>query len=357
MNRFLRQTILPGFEGEGQEKLSKAKVLVVGAGGLGCPALLYLAAMGVGTIGIADGDRVTESNLNRQVLFGSNDIGQSKAHRAVEYLTAQYPDVQFCAYPEYLSTANALDTIEQYDLVIDGSDNFPTRYMINDACVLLEKPLVMGAIYQYEGQVAVFNYGSNPVNYRHIYPNPPKPDEVPNCHEAGVLGVLPGIIGTLQAAEAVKVITGLGVPLSNKMLFYNLKTSEFYEIEIAPASLPTTAPVDKAAFRLMDYAITCETVAVLTWKRALEVAREAGAILIDVREKDEVPRINFNHLQMPISEAIDPDSLAVYDCLLLFCQTGIRSRIMAESLQQQFPEKKIYSIEGGIMHATSPVNL
>ncbi|HET7361891.1 MAG TPA: HesA/MoeB/ThiF family protein, partial [Salinimicrobium sp.] len=203
MSRFERQKILPEFGSEGQQKLSTAKVLVIGAGGLGCPALLYLAAAGVGTIGIADGDSISESNLNRQTLFGHNDIGKAKAETAAGILQEKYPDINFQVIPHFLTSENALEVLENYDLVLDGSDNFGTRYMINDACVLLGIPLIMGAIYQYEGQLSVFNYGENPVSYRDIYPVPPKANEIPNCSETGVLGVLPGIIGNLQAAETI----------------------------------------------------------------------------------------------------------------------------------------------------------
>ena len=164
MSRFDRQKILPGFGAEGQEKLSAAKVLVVGAGGLGCPALLYLAAAGVGTIGIADGDSISESNLNRQTLFGQAHISKPKAETAAAILKDKYPDIQFEVIPHYLTAENTAEIIKRYDLVLDGTDNFGTRYMINDICVLLKKPLVMGAIYQYEGQLAVFNFGENPIN-------------------------------------------------------------------------------------------------------------------------------------------------------------------------------------------------
>ena len=232
MSRFERQTILPDFGPEGQQKLLEAKVLVLGAGGLGCPALLHLCAAGVGTIGIVDGDALSESNLNRQTLFGHSHIGLPKAQTAAQLLREKYPDISYQVIPHFLSNTNTLDLLSGYDLVLDGTDNFPTRYMINDACSLMNIPLIMGAIYKYEGQVSVFNYGDNPVNYRDLYPEPPQSHEIPNCSETGVLGVLPGLIGTLQATEAIKLITGIGSVLSNKMLFYNLKTSGFYEVAI-----------------------------------------------------------------------------------------------------------------------------
>src|SRR5699024_9988784 len=181
MSRFKRQITLPNFGKKGQQKLAEANVLVVGAGGLGCPALLYLAAAGVGTIGIADGDYVSESNLNRQILFGQNDIEKPKAETAAKALQAKYPDINFRLHPYYLTSQNTLTILENYDLVVDGSDNFGTRYMISDACFLSDIPHIMGAIYQYEGQVGVFNIGEDPVSYRDMYLNQPKTDAIPNC--------------------------------------------------------------------------------------------------------------------------------------------------------------------------------
>ena len=213
MDRFERQVILPGFGPEGQAKLKHASVLVIGAGGLGCPALLYLAAAGVGRICVVDGDVVALSNLNRQVLFGQQDLGKNKAEAAVRYFQEKYNDIQWKAIPEFISVENAQELIIHYDVVVDGSDNFPTRYLVNDACVLLKKPLVFGAIYQYEGQVSVFNQGPGSCNYRDMYPQPPAANEIPNCAETGVLGVVPGIIGSLMALEVIKVLTGLGKPL------------------------------------------------------------------------------------------------------------------------------------------------
>ena len=227
MDRFERQVILPGFGQEGQAKLKQASVLVIGAGGLGCPVLLYLAAAGVGRIAVVDGDVISQSNLNRQVLYGENDLGKNKAETAIRYFQEKYSDIQWTAIPEFITVDNAQAFIFHYDLVIDGSDNFPTRYLVNDACVLLKKPLVYGSIYQHEGQVSVFNVGSHPCNYRDVFPSPPAPQEIPNCAETGVLGVLPGIIGNLMALEAIKVLSGLGKPLSNKLLLFNSLDTQF----------------------------------------------------------------------------------------------------------------------------------
>jgi len=220
--RYQRQIILPDFGQEGQQKLLKAKILVIGAGGLGCPVLQYLAAAGVGTIGIVDDDVVAINNLHRQVLYSADDLGLSKAKRAAQILDQLNPGIRIIPYSERLTAQNALILFDEFDTIIDCTDNFSTRYMINDACVLMNKPLVYGAISRFEGQVAVFNFMRNgsdeAVNYRDLFPNPPREDEVLNCAEAGVLGPLAGIIGTMMANETIKLITGIGEPLANQLL-------------------------------------------------------------------------------------------------------------------------------------------
>ena len=206
--RYTRQTILKGFGPEGQQKLAEAKVLVVGAGGLGVPVLTYLNAMGVGKIGIVDNDVVSITNLHRQVLYAQSDVGQSKVMAALVKLKAQNPATNLVVYNSFLDTKNALEIVAEYDVVVDTSDNFPTRYLVNDACVILKKPFIYGALHGYEGQVSVFNYQGGPT-YRCLFPKMPMENEVPNCNEHGVLGIIPGIIGNLQALETVKVITGI----------------------------------------------------------------------------------------------------------------------------------------------------
>lgn len=360
MSRFDRQHILPGFGREGQDKLSQAKVLVVGAGGLGCPALLHLAAAGVGTIAIADGDCVSESNLNRQTLFGQNDIGKPKAETAAAALEHKYPGIQFDVIPNYLTPENCIEFITSYDLVLDGSDNFGTRYMVNDACVLLKKPLIMGAIYQYEGQLAVFNYGREPINYRDIYPDLPTAHEVPNCSETGVLGVLPGIIGTLQAAEAIKLLSGLGTVLTNKVMFYNLKTCSFYEVRVKPNSgSRKNIPENEEAFSKTGYDVTCGLAENISWEKALDWSRNLErSKLIDIRELNEEPVFDRSGIEkIPMGQvADDPQQLRSVEHILLFCKSGQRSMKLAEQLKNIFPEKKIFSIEGGILHSSSPFN-
>src|SRR5215213_7386593 len=223
--RYNRHIIIPGFGLEAQQKLKEAKVLVIGSGGLGSPGLLYLAAAGVGTIGIVDFDVVDDSNLQRQVLFGVTEIGKPKVEAAKQRLQALNPHINIVVYNTQLTSKNALDLIKQYDVVADGTDNFPTRYLVNDASVLAGKPNVYASIFQFEGQVSVFNYtnknGELGPNYRDLYPTPPPPGLVPSCAEGGVLGVLPGIIGSLQASEVIKVITGIGETLSGRFFIFD----------------------------------------------------------------------------------------------------------------------------------------
>ncbi len=350
MERFERQVILPGFGPEGQSRLRRASVLVIGAGGLGCPVLLYLAAAGVGKIGLMDGDTVSASNLNRQVLFGEKDLGKSKVGTAAAYFRNKYSDLRIIGIPEFISVENALEIIPDYDLVIDGSDNFPTRYLVNDACVLLGKPLVFGAIYQHEGQVSVFNLGENSCNYRDLYPKMPTSEEIPNCSETGVLGVLPGIIGNLMALEAIKVLSGFGKPLKNSVLFFNSLSSQTYEVEISPNPESKEAmPASFASFEIMDYELACEGIKQLTWSEAMQKMNHDVAF-VDVREPGEMPPLECTGLmKIPLSALPDQfDRLEDSEEVLFFCQSGIRSQKAAQQLQEAFPDKRIYSIRGGI---------
>lgn len=350
MSRFERQIILPGFGIEGQQKLKNSKVLQVGAGGLGCPVLIYLAAAGVGKIGVMDGDEVSISNLNRQVLYGEKDLGKPKVEAVYSYFKGKYSDIQIEAIPEFISVGNALEIIAEYDLVIDGSDNFPTRYLVNDACVLLGKPLVFGAIYQHEGQVSVFNLGENGLNYRDLYPQMPAAKEIPNCSETGVLGVLPGIIGNLMALEVIKVLTDFGTPLKNRVLFFNSRSSQTYEVEIAAnPNSGSSIPNSFQAFEQMDYELACEGIKQLTWDEAMG-KMGMDIAFVDVREPGELPPLECTGLiKIPLSTLANRLSqLEDADEVLFFCQSGIRSQKAAEQLQNEFPEKRIYSIKGGI---------
>ncbi|MGG6268080.1 molybdopterin-synthase adenylyltransferase MoeB [Leptolyngbya sp. AN03gr2] len=248
--RYSRHIILPEVGLDGQKKLKAASVLCVGTGGLGSPLLLYLAAAGIGRIGIVDFDVVDSSNLHRQIIHGTSWVGKPKIESAKQRILEINPTCQVDLYETRLSSENALQIAEPYDLVIDGTDNFPTRYLVNDVCVLLNKPNVYGSIFRFEGQATVFNYEGGP-NYRDLYPEPPPPGLVPSCAEGGVLGVLCGIIGTIQATEAVKIILGQGNTLSGRLLLYNALEMKFRELKLRPN------PVRPVIEKLVDYEEFC----------------------------------------------------------------------------------------------------
>jgi adenylyltransferase/sulfurtransferase len=255
--RYSRHFLLPEIGEAGQEKLLKAKVLLIGAGGLGSPAALYLAAAGVGTLGILDDDVVDDSNLQRQILHSTDTIGVHKVDSATERLIGLNPDVTVIGHRERLTKENALRIFKDYDIIVDGSDNFATRYLVNDACVILEKPNIHGSIFRFEGQVTVFDAEHGPC-YRCLFPDPPPPDLAPNCAEAGVLGVLPGVIGILQATETVKLIAGIGNPLTGRLLHYDALETTFRELRLEkdPACpvCGSAEPVDLATIEYTDVA-------------------------------------------------------------------------------------------------------
>ncbi|MBB5647520.1 HesA/MoeB/ThiF family protein [Pedobacter cryoconitis] len=358
--RYQRQILLKDFGSAGQQKLFKAKVLVIGAGGLGCPVLQYLAAAGIGTLGIVDHDLVELSNLHRQILYTVADVGLSKASCAAERLKKFNPEITIIPYQVQLTNQNAVSILNEFDIVIDGSDNFPTRYMINDACVLLNKPLIYGALSESEGQVAIFNVAGIDgvkVNYRDVFPTAPQPGEVLNCSEAGVLGVLPGIIGTMQASEAIKLISGVGMPLINKMIIYNLYSGETYKLKLSPAdSGETTLPVSLEAFAQMDYQWFCgikqQTGEVKEMSPAEfnKVKQEEGFTIIDVREPDELPVASgFDYISLPLSVLRKQIPPLEGKKIILFCHSGIRSIIAGELLLEAYPDKEFYSLKGGVL--------
>lgn len=248
--RYSRHLILPEVGLEGQKRLKAARVLCIGTGGLGSPLLLYLAAAGIGHLGIVDFDIVDSSNLQRQVIHGTSWVGKPKIESAKNRILEINPRCQVELYPTRLSAANALDIVEKYDIVVDGTDNFPTRYLVNDACVLLNKPNVYGSIFRFEGQATVFNYQDGP-NYRDLYPEPPPPGLVPSCAEGGVLGILPGIIGVIQATETIKIILGQGTTLSGRLLLFNALEMKFRELRLRPN------PVRPVITKLIDYEEFC----------------------------------------------------------------------------------------------------
>ena len=354
--RYHRQVILPEFGEEGQQKLLEAKILVIGAGGLGCPALQYLAAAGAGIIGIVDDDVVALNNLHRQVLYSVNDIGLSKAKRAAYILQQLNPEIKIISYNQRLATQNALTLIGDFDIIIDGTDNFSTRYMINDACVLLNKPLVYGAISQFEGQVSVFeNKNESDVNYRDIFPDPPKDGEVLNCAEAGVLGILPGIIGTMMANETIKLITGIGEPLTGQLFTYNALNNQVYTLHLsARKETRSLIPKNKKEFLQIDYEWLCASPvqqAEIDSDIFNGMVAKGNIDVIDVRELHEMPAVNeFNHIRIPLAQLADNTSLIRSDTVIAFCQSGKRSLQAANILSGIFGDrKKIYSLRGGIV--------
>jgi sulfur-carrier protein adenylyltransferase/sulfurtransferase len=341
-NRYHRQEILKGFGKQSQQLLSAAKVLVIGAGGLGCPVLQYLAAAGVGTLGIADDDVVNLTNLHRQVLFHESDIGKRKAEVAALKLTSMNTSISCKAYSQYVGLENVLGLLDGYDVVVDCTDNFPSRYLINDACVNQGLPLVWGAVSEYEGQVAVFNWqGSG--NYRDIFPDMPAAGEVANCAEAGVLGVLPGVIGSMQAIEVIKLITGIGTPLVNQLLTYRALDNQFLMLSYEPAKNDTTKVFGSRSYEQ----ICAPTPTQLDWEEFVQLMREDDVTLIDVRDLHEEPEIRaFKHLRVPLYELDELLADISTGKIIFVCQTGMRS--MQASLLAAEKGVKAFSLKGGI---------
>jgi molybdopterin/thiamine biosynthesis adenylyltransferase/rhodanese-related sulfurtransferase len=360
-SRYARHLILPEFGLEGQQRLKAARVLVVGAGGLGSPMLLYLAAAGVGTIGIVDFDRVEDSNLQRQVLFGTGDIGQSKAQAAKARILDLNPHIAVQVYEEALTVENALQLISDYDVVADGTDNFQTRYLVNDACVLLGKVNVYASIFRFDGQVSVFNGlladGSRGPNYRDLYPTPPPPGTVPSCAEGGVLGVLPGIVGTLQASEVIKVCAGIGEPLIGRLLLLEALEMQFRTLKIRkdptnPISgeRPTqTGLIDYDQFCGLPPAGTAPSINVQTLRQWREEGKPYQ--LIDVREPSEYAVNDMGGHFIPLGEVLMRQSEIVHDrAVVVHCRSGKRSQAAIAQLQATHPDwTHLYNLEGGIL--------
>ena len=353
--RYHRQIILDGFGAAAQQRLYDAHVLVIGAGGLGCPALQYLVGAGVGHIGIIDDDSISLSNLHRQILYNTEDIGKLKVVVAAERLQLLNPEINITPYPERLTKNNILNIIKAYDFILDGTDNFESRYLVNDACALLKKPLVFAAVSAFEGQLAVFNVAGEKnaaTNYRDLFPIPPSSGEIPNCEANGVLGVLPGIIGSMAAAEIIKLIAGIGDPLINQLLHYNLLSHKQYVLNISPADnylLPKTEP----EFLAMDYDnnASSESYSEIDVQKMQVLQQEPATILIDVREEHEYPMLDKGvYKQIPMS-AFQAFLSTTVDAknIVLICQHGIRSVAAAELLHGKYGgTKNIYSLKGGI---------
>jgi len=354
--RYNRQVILDGFGEASQLLLTKASVLVIGAGGLGCPAVQYLAAAGIGHLGIVDDDTISLSNLHRQVLFSTEDVGKLKVDVARERLLKMNSEIEVISHPIRLQKSNILDIFRSYDFILDGTDNFATRYLINDACALLGKPLIFAAVSAFEGQLAIFNVPDEKgqrTNYRDLFPIPPEPGEIKNCEENGVLGVLPGVIGTMAAAETIKLITGIGRTLINKLLHYNLLHMEQYEMNISPAN-NYTLPKTEDDFLNMNYTDSCERTLGYTEIDITELFKlreEASTLLVDVRERHEFPLLDDQiYTNIPMSELAAFLETAIQAKNIIFiCQQGIRSVTAAELLQEKYgATKNIYSLKGGI---------
>ena len=255
--RYSRHIILPDVGGAGQKKLLKAKVLLVGAGGLGSPTAMYLAAAGVGTLGIVEFDRVDLSNLQRQLLHRTQDVGRPKIDSAEDTINALNPDVKVVKHQVVLDSTNVMEIIKDYDIVVNGTDNFPTRYLVNDACVFAKKPLVDGSIFMFEGQATVFDAANGGPCYRCLFPTPPPPGEVPSCQEAGVLGVLPGIIGSIEAIEVIKLILGKGDSLKGRLLLFDALAMEFREMQVQKDPSCPVCGDDPTITELIDYEQFC----------------------------------------------------------------------------------------------------
>jgi len=352
--RYSRHLLLPEVGLEGQRRLRAARVLLIGAGGLGSPAALYLAAAGVGTLGLVDFDRVDLTNLQRQILHGTSAVGRPKLDSAAERIGDLNPGVSVRGHPVRLSRDNALAIIGEYDIVVDGSDNFPTRYLVNDACVMLHRPYVYGSIFRFEGQASVFATDRNPC-YRCLYPEPPPPGMVPTCAEGGVLGVLPGVIGSIQALEAIKLILGAGESLAGRLLLFDALQLRFRELRLKRDPACPVCGDSPTIHELIDYEAFCglgpaegDAEVSATQLRA-ERAAERPMTLVDVREPHEwaVRRIDGATL-IPLGEL--PGRLGELDTRLpvvAYCQRGTRSRRAADILRAAgFAD--VRSLTGGI---------
>jgi len=361
LTRYSRHLVLPEVGIKGQEKIRQARILIVGAGGLGSPAALYLAAAGIGTIGIVDFDKVEENNLQRQIIHTSKNIGTKKTESAKSSINNLNPNVKVETYNEKLNSKNALEIIKKYDVVIDGSDNFPTRYLVNDACVLLKKPNVYGSIFRFEGHTSVFNY-DGPC-YRCLFPNPPSRDAVPSCAEAGVLGVLPGIIGTIQATEALKIIMGIGETLSGRFLVYDALSMKFRELKLGKNRNCPICGESPRIKELIDYEEFCNMkeeeeksleeneISVRQMKKMIDDHEDF--ILIDVREEPEWDICKIEGAKLiPLSQIIkgdigDLETIERDRKIVLHCHTGARSAETLNILRSK-GFKNLKNLVGGI---------
>lgn len=362
---YSRHLTIPEIGVEGQKKLKAGKVLAIGTGGLGAPMLQYLAAAGVGTIGIVDFDKVEASNLHRQILFGTSDIGRPKVEVAKERLQEINPHITIETYETRLTSENALEIIKNYDVVADGTDNFPTRYLINDATVMLDKPNVHGSIFQFEGQISVFNYtdknGDRGPNYRDLFPEPPPPGLVPDCAEAGVLGVLPGIIGSLQASEVIKILAGIGEPLAGKLFLFDALNFRTQSVSIKKNKDNPLTGENPAITELIDYEVFCgvggngrdeedevSEITVQEFKTLLD--RGEDVQVIDVREPHEYDIAHIGGELIPLNTILDNAGKISRDTkVVVHCKAGTRSAKAIRQLQEKYGFDNLYNLQGGIL--------
>jgi adenylyltransferase/sulfurtransferase len=357
--RYSRHLIMPEVALDGQKKLKAAKVLTVGTGGLGSPLALYLAAAGIGTIGIVDFDVVDESNLQRQIIHGTSDVGRPKVESARDKIKDINPNVEVRVHEEALTSENALEIFADYDVIVDGTDNFPTRYLVNDACVLLGKPNVYGSIFRFEGQASVFWAEEGPC-YRCLYPEPPPPGLVPSCAEGGVLGILPGAIGVVQATEAVKLILGIGEPLIGRLMLYDALGMSFREMKLRKDPGCPICGENPTVTELIDYEEFCgipqanavaqengvPEITVKELKQKMEAGEDIN--VLDVRESHEYEVANIGVKLVPLGEL--PRRLAEFDQnenFAIHCKTGGRSA-KAVKLLQDAGFGNVYNVKGGI---------
>jgi sulfur-carrier protein adenylyltransferase/sulfurtransferase len=360
VQRYSRHLIMPEVGMEGQLKLKRARVLTIGTGGLGAPLGLYLAAAGVGHLGLVDFDVVDNSNLQRQVTFTTADVGKSKSEAAKARLSALNPSIEIVSYETRLTSDNALELFRDYDIIVDGTDNFPTRFLVNDACVLLGKPNVYGSIFRFEGQATVFGYPGGPC-YRCLYPEPPPPGLVPSCAEGGVLGVLPGIVGSIQAMESIKLILGTGEPLVGRLLLFDALAMRFRELKLKRNPECPMCGDHRTITKLIDYEEFCgirgEEAPAMT-DGMLEISatelkarqdRGDNLFVLDVREPHEYQICNLNGKLIPLGELTrrvnELDSSAE---MVVHCRSGKRSADAIRFLQTA-GFKKLWNLKGGIL--------
>lgn len=339
--RYSCQLNLPGFNEEVQKKLLAAKVLIIGAGGLGCPAAQYLAATGIGTLAIADDDTVSIGNLHRQILYTPAEVGKKKVLIATEKLQRQNPQIHIISIESRINSSNALDILKDFDIILDGTDNFETRYLINDACVLLNKPLVYGAIFQYEGQVAVWNLanedGTRTPNYRDVFPEVDAA-QIPNCAEGGVIPTLAGIIGCMQANEVIKYITGIGELLTGKILIFDAQTLQSRVIKIGNTS--------KTSITSIQATTNIPVISITELKNKLE---KNIYTLIDVRTEEERMKFNIGGKHVPIAILTENLlSLETNKPIVFYCASGKRSAEAVKMIKKIKPTAEAYSLDGGM---------